>query len=144
MIGIVLFLIIAVAAFNVVSMMVMVVADKKADIAILRTIGMTPNRIVKLFFYQGITIGITGIVIGTILGVTLALNIESVISAVEAILGFKFFPQDVFYINRFPSEVHLNDVITVAISAFFLVVIASIYPAKRAGKLQISEVLNHE
>jgi lipoprotein-releasing system permease protein len=98
MIGIVLFLIIAVAAFNVVSMMVMVVADKKADIAILRTIGMTPNRIVKLFFYQGITIGITGIVIGTILGVTLALNIESVISAVEAILGFKFFPQDVFYI----------------------------------------------
>jgi len=144
MIGIVLFLIIAVAAFNVVSMMVMVVADKKADIAILRTIGMTPRRIVKLFFYQGITIGIIGIVIGTILGVILAFNIEPVIGTIESILGFQFFPQDVFYINRFPSEVHLNDVITVAVSAFVLVVIASIYPAKRAGKLQISEVLNHE
>ena len=144
MIGIILFLIIAVAAFNVVSMMVMVVADKKADIAILRTIGMTPGRIVKLFFYQGITIGIIGIVIGTILGVTLAFNIESVISTIESILGFKFFPQEVFYISRFPSEIHLSDVITVAMSAFVLVVIASIYPAKRAGKLQISEVLNHE
>ncbi|SGZ82592.1 Lipoprotein releasing system transmembrane protein LolE [Bathymodiolus thermophilus thioautotrophic gill symbiont] len=144
MIGIVLFLIIAVAAFNVVSMMVMVVADKKADIAILRTIGMTPRRIVKLFFYQGITIGIIGIVIGTILGVILAFNIEPVIGTIESILGFQFFPQDVFYINRFPSEVHLDDVITVAVSAFVLVVIASIYPAKRAGKLQISEVLNHE
>ncbi|MDC9715395.1 MAG: FtsX-like permease family protein, partial [Gammaproteobacteria bacterium] len=144
MIGIILSLIIAVAAFNVVSMMVMVVTDKKADIAILRTIGMTPKRIVKIFFYQGVTIGIIGIIIGTILGVALALNIESVIGAIESILGFQFFPQDVFYINRFPSEIHLNDVITVAISAFILVVIASIYPAKRAGNLQISEVLNHE
>ncbi|SFV86822.1 Lipoprotein releasing system transmembrane protein LolE [hydrothermal vent metagenome] len=144
MIGIILSLIIAVAAFNVVSMMVMVVTDKKADIAILRTIGMTPKRIVKIFFYQGITIGIIGIIIGTILGVTLAFNIESVIAGIESVLGFQFFPADVFYISRFPSEIHLSDVATVAIGAFILVVLASIYPAKRAGKLQISEVLNHE
>lgn len=144
MIGIILSLIIAVAAFNVVSMMVMVVTDKQADIAILRTIGMTPKRIVKLFFYQGITIGIMGILIGTILGVALAFNIESVIAGIELVLGFQFFPEDVFYINRFPSEIHGLDVIKVALGAFILVVLASIYPAKRAGKLQISEVLNHE
>jgi lipoprotein-releasing system permease protein len=144
MIGIVLSLIIAVAAFNIVSMMVMVVTDKKADIAILRTIGMTPKRIVKIFFYQGITIGVVGIVIGVILGVALSLNIESVVSGVESILGFQFFPKDVFYINRFPSEIHNMDVIKVAIGAFILVIIASIYPAKRAGKVKISEVLNHE
>jgi predicted lysophospholipase L1 biosynthesis ABC-type transport system permease subunit len=103
---------------------------------------MTPKRIVKLFFYQGITIGIIGIVIGTILGVLLALNIEAVIGVIESILGFQFFPKDVFYISRFPSEIHLDDVIMVAIGAFILVVLASIYPAKRAGKLQISKVLS--
>ncbi|HIM54242.1 MAG TPA: lipoprotein-releasing ABC transporter permease subunit [Gammaproteobacteria bacterium] len=144
MIGIILSLIIAVAAFNIVSMMVMVVTDKKADIAILRTIGMTPKRIVKLFFYQGITIGVVGIVIGVILGVALSLNIESVVSGVESILGFQFFPKDVFYINRFPSEIHLADVIKVTAGAFILVILASIYPAKRAGKVEISKVLNHE
>ncbi|RUA05089.1 MAG: lipoprotein-releasing ABC transporter permease subunit [Gammaproteobacteria bacterium] len=144
MIGIILSLMIAVAAFNVVSMMVMVVTDKKADIAILRTIGMTPKRIVKIFFYQGITIGIIGIIIGTILGIALALNIEVVIAGIESILGFQFFPADVFYISRFPSEVHLVDIIKITFGAFILVVLASIYPAKRAGKLQISEVLNHE
>ena len=144
MIGIVLSLIIAVAAFNVVSMMVMVVTDKKADIAILKTIGMTPKRIVKLFFYQGITIGIVGITLGVILGVLLSLNIESVVSGIESILGFQFFPKDVFYINRFPSEIHLSDVITVAVGAFVLVILAAIHPAKRAGKVEIAKVLNHE
>ncbi len=115
MIGIILSLIIAVAAFNIVSMMVMVVTDKKADIAILKTIGMTPKRIVKLFFYQGITIGIVGITLGVILGILLSLNIESVVSGIESLLGFQFFPKDVFYINRFPSEIHLSDVIKVAV-----------------------------
>lgn len=144
MIGVILSLIIAVAAFNIVSMMVMVVTDKKADIAILRTIGMTPKRIVRLFFYQGITIGIIGIAIGVLLGIVLSLNIESVVSGIESILGFQFFPKDVFYINRFPSEIHLADVIKVTVGAFVLTVFASIYPAKRAGKVEISKVLNHE
>jgi len=144
MIGIILSLIIAVAAFNIVSMMVMVVTDKKADIAILRTIGMTPKRIVRLFFYQGITIGVVGIAIGVLLGIALSFNIESVVSGVESILGFQFFPKDVFYINRFPSEIHLADVIKVTVGAFVLVILASIYPAKRAGKVEISKVLSHE
>jgi len=144
MIAVVLSLIIAVAAFNIVSMMVMVVTDKKSDIAILRTIGMTPKRIVKIFFYQGLSIGLIGIVVGTALGLLLALNIESVISGIETILGFQFFPKDVFYINRFPSVIQLNDVLSVVIGAIVLAVIAAIYPARRAGKVNISEVLRHE
>ncbi|MBE8190167.1 MAG: lipoprotein-releasing ABC transporter permease subunit [Candidatus Thioglobus sp.] len=144
MIGIILSLIIAVAAFNIVSMMVMVVGDKKAEIAILRTIGMTPKRIVKIFFYQSLIIGIIGIIIGVILGLLLAQNIEVIIQAIESILGFKFFPDDVFYINRFPTDIQLKDVLQVGIGAFILVVIASIYPAKRAGKVEIAKVLNRE
>ena len=144
MVAVVLSLIIAVAAFNIVSMMVMVVTDKKSDIAILRTIGMTPKRIVKIFFYQGLSIGLIGIVVGTALGLLLALNIESVISGIETILGFQFFPKDVFYISRFPSSIQLNDVLSVVIGAFVLTVLAAIYPARRAGKVNISEVLRHE
>jgi len=144
MIAIILSLIIAVAAFNIVSMMVMVVTDKKSDIAILRTIGMTPKRIVRIFFYQGLSIGFIGITVGTILGIILALNIESVISGIESLIGFQFFPKDVFYINRFPSKILMSDVISIILGAFVLVIIAAIYPARRAGKVNISEVLRHE
>ncbi|MFP6775488.1 MAG: lipoprotein-releasing ABC transporter permease subunit [PS1 clade bacterium] len=144
MISIVLSLIIAVAAFNIVSMMVMVVTDKKADIAILRTIGMTPKRIIKIFFYQGLCIGLVGILIGVILGVALSYNIESVVSSIESLLGFQFFPKDVFYIDRFPSEVHIKDILVVAAGAIGLVFLASIYPAIRAGKVNIAKVLSHE
>ena len=144
MIAIILSLIIAVAAFNIVSMMVMVVTDKKSDIAILRTLGMTPKRIVKIFYYQGVSIGLIGIGLGTILGLLLAVNIESVISGIESIIGFQFFPKDVFYINRFPSKILPSDVISIILGSFILVIIAAIYPARRAGKVNISEVLRHE
>ncbi|MBC8411918.1 MAG: lipoprotein-releasing ABC transporter permease subunit [Rhodobacteraceae bacterium] len=144
MIAIILSLIIAIAAFNIISMMVMVVTDKKSDIAILRTIGMTPTRIVRIFFYQGLSIGFIGIVIGTVLGIILALNIEFVISGIESIIGFQFFPKDLFYISRFPSKILLSDIVSIVIGAFLLVIIAAIYPAKRAGKINISEVLRHE
>ena len=144
MIAIILSLIIAVAAFNIVSMMVMVVTDKKSDIAILRTLGMTPKRIVKIFYYQGVSIGLIGISFGTILGLLLAANIESVISGIDSIIGFQFFPKDVFYINRFPSKILPSDVISIILGSLFLVIIAAIYPAKRAGRINISEVLRHE
>jgi lipoprotein-releasing system permease protein len=144
MIAIVLSLIVAVAAFNIVSMMVMVVTDKKSDIAILRTMGMTPNKIVKIFFYQAVSIGLIGIFIGVALGLLLASNIEWVISAIESILGFQFFPTDVFYINRFPSVIKAGDIFNVTIGSFILILLAAVYPARRAGKLQISEVLRYE
>jgi lipoprotein-releasing system permease protein len=105
---------------------------------------MTPKRIVKIFFYQGISIGLIGITVGTGLGLLLALNIESVISGIESIIGFQFFPKDVFYINRFPSKILLSDVLSIVFGAFILVILASIYPARRAGKVNISEVLRHE
>jgi len=105
---------------------------------------MTPRRIVKIFFYQAVSIGLIGIFIGVVLGLLLASNIEGVVSAIESILGFQFFPTDVFYINRFPSEIKMSDVANVAIGAFILVLIAAIYPARRAGKVQISEVLRYE
>jgi lipoprotein-releasing system permease protein len=83
-------------------------------------------------------------VLGLILGVLLSLNIENIVSGIESVIGFEFFPKDVFYINRFPSDIHLNDIIKVAIGSFILVILASIYPAKRAGKVAIAKVLNHE
>jgi lipoprotein-releasing system permease protein len=144
MIAIVLSLIIAVASFNIVSMMIMVVTDKKSEIAILRTIGMSPKRIVKIFFYQGLSIGLVGILIGVILGTILALNIETVVSSIESVLGFQFFPKDVFYIDRFPSEVHIKDIFMVVVGAIILVFISSLYPAFRAGKINIAKVLSHE
>ena len=85
-----------------------------------------------------------GISFGTILGLLLAANIESVISGIESIIGFQFFPKDVFYINRFPSKILPSDVISIILGSLFLVIIAAIYPAKRAGKINISEVLRHE
>ena len=93
---------------------------------------------------QGISIGLIGITVGTGLGLLLALNIESVISGIESIIGFQFFPKDVFYINRFPSKILLSDVLSIVFGAFILVILASIYPARRAGKVNISEVLRHE
>ncbi len=141
MIGVILSLIIAVAAFNIASMMIMVVTDKKSEIAILRTLGMRSGRIVKLFFYQGMSIGFIGIVIGLILGVLLSLNIGDIVSGIERIFGFQFFPTDVFYINRFPSDIHLMDVIQVTLGAFILVILAAIYPAKQASKVNIAKTL---
>ena len=144
MIAIILSLIIVVAAFNIVSMMVMVVTDKRSDIAILRTIGMNPDRIVKIFFYQAVSIGLIGIFIGVVLGILLAINIEVVVASIEYIFGFQFFPADVFYINRFPSDIKISDIVNVAIGSFTLVLLAAIYPARRAGKIQISEALRYD
>jgi lipoprotein-releasing system permease protein len=144
MIAVILFLIIAVAIFNIISTTTMVVNEKRTDIAILKTIGMTPKRIIKIFFYQALTIGAIGISIGVILGIILAINIGSIVNFIELIIGFKFFPDDVFYINRFPSEIQLYDIITIIIGTILLVIIASIYAAKNAGKVKIAELLNNE
>jgi lipoprotein-releasing system permease protein len=144
LIAIILSLIIGVAVFNIISMMVMVVTDKTSEIAILRTMGLGESNIVKIFFYQGLIIGITGIVIGVILGLLLAVNIESIVAGLESLLGFKFFPEDIFYINRFPSKILLSDVLYIALGSLVLVCISAIYPAKQTKKVDIAKVLSYE
>ena len=144
MISLILFFIIAIASFNLISMMIMVVTDKKDDIAILRTIGMTPNSIMRLFFYQSLLISLLGIFIGTLLGILLSINIETIIAFVETLFNFNLFPTDVFYISTLPSSLQLGDVMATILLALVLCVLAALYPAKKASQTNISQILRHE
>ncbi|WP_077531468.1 lipoprotein-releasing ABC transporter permease subunit [Vreelandella utahensis] len=144
MIGLLLMFIVAVAAFNIVSALVMVVTDKKADIAILRTMGMTPAGIMAVFVIQGGVIGVGGTLIGTGLGVLLALNISSVIEWVESVLSMQFLSADVYFISYLPSELQLNDVLIVGGAGLAMSLLATIYPAWRASRVQPAEALRYE
>ncbi|MBK1646528.1 lipoprotein-releasing system transmembrane subunit LolC [Thiocapsa imhoffii] len=144
MMSIILFLIVAVAAFNIVSTLVMVVTDKQADIAVLRTLGASPGRIMGIFMVQGTTIGLIGTIIGMILGVILAINVEPVVAGIERLLGVHFLDPAIYYISALPSDVHLSDVLTVGAAAFLMSVLATIYPAWRAARTQPAEALRYE
>lgn len=144
MMFIVLTLIIMVAAFNIVSTMVMVVTDKQKDIAVLRTIGGTPGSVQAIFIVQGLIIGTFGAILGVIGGVTISLNIDVIVPFIENIFGFKFFPADIYYISKIPSDLHWEDVWTVSGLAFVLTLLATIYPARRASKIQPAEALRYE
>lgn len=141
---ILLFLIVAVAAINIISTMVMVVTDKRADIAILRTMGMPPSGIMKVFFVQGVTSGIIGTVIGGVLGVLTVLNLGSIIGFFEGVFGFEFFPADVYVINGFPAELRLNDVLVIVLGSLFISMFATIFPAWRASKVEPADALRYE
>jgi lipoprotein-releasing system permease protein len=141
---VILLLIVAVAAFNIISTLVMMVSDKQSDIAVLRTLGASPSSILKIFIIQGTIIGFVGIVIGVITGVWLATNIETIVPAIESMLGHKFLSADVYYISDLPSDMHWNDVVTISIVAFVLCLLATIYPALRAAKIQPAEALRYE
>lgn len=144
MIGLLLTVIIAVAAFNIVSTLVMVVTDKHADIAILRTIGATPRSIMGIFIVQGLAIGIIGILIGLVLGVILALSISDIINFVESLLGIQFLDSNVYFINYLPSRLDWGDVRDIVLAAFVLVFLSTLYPAWRAARIQPAEVLRYE
>ncbi len=137
-------LIVAVAAFNIVSTLVMVVTDKQADLAILRTLGITPRSVMAIFMVQGTIIGLVGVLLGTVGGVTLALNIDVVIPWLEGLLGVQFMPAEVYYINKFPSELHWGDVVKIVLISFSLSVLATFYPAWRASRTQPAEALRYE
>ena len=141
---VILTLIVAVAAFNIISTLVMAVSDKQSDIAVLRTLGASPRSILKIFIIQGVVIGIIGIMIGVLGGVWMALNIETLVPALEKILGFKFLSPDVYYISDLPSDMHWNDVILVSLVSFVLCLLATIYPALRAAKILPAEALRYE
>jgi lipoprotein-releasing system permease protein len=140
----ILFLVVAVALFNLVASLVMAVNDKQADIAILRTFGMEPNRVMRIFMIQGSIIGIFGTLVGVILGVLLSLNIETIVPAIEHTFGFKVFPADIFYISEVPSDLHWGDVWWIAAAALVFSVLATIYPARRAAAVQPAESLRYE
>jgi lipoprotein-releasing system permease protein len=141
---VILMLIVAVAAFNIVSTLIMMVTDKQADIAILRTLGMTPTDIMAIFMVQGTLIGLFGTLLGIIGGVSLALNVETIIANIEQILGYQFLPADVYYISNLPSDLHWNDVTIIGITAFVLSLLSTIYPSWRAAKIRPAEALRYD
>jgi lipoprotein-releasing system permease protein len=137
-------LIIVVAAFNIVSSLMMAVKDKNADIAILRTLGASPGGITKIFLIQGTVIALLGTLLGVIGGVSLALNVETVVPFLESLLGFKFLAKDVYQITDLPSELRIPDVTTTATVSFLLTLLATIYPSYRAAKVNPAEALRYE
>ncbi|QQS55049.1 MAG: lipoprotein-releasing ABC transporter permease subunit [Candidatus Competibacteraceae bacterium] len=141
---VILTLIVAVAAFNIVSALVMVVTDKQADIAILRTLGATPLSIMGIFIVQGITIGLVGTLLGLAGGVALATHVDVVVPFIERLFGVKFLAPDVYLISDLPSQVQWGDVTTIGLLAFGLATLATLYPAWRAARTQPAEALRYE
>jgi lipoprotein-releasing system permease protein len=141
---IILTLIVAVAAFNIVSTLVMLVTDKHADIAILRTLGATPGSILQVFVVQGALIGVIGTVAGVVLGMLLGYNVDTVVPFIEQVLGFKFLAKDVYYISDLPSDVQLGDVMTIGLVSLLLSFVATLYPSWRASRVDPAEALRYE
>lgn len=141
---VILTLIVAVAAFNIISTLIMMVTDKQADIAVLRTIGASPLSIMAIFMIQGTLIGVIGIVLGMISGVWLALNVETLVPAIEELFKVKFLSPDIYYISELPSDLHWGDVLVIGLVAFLFCVIATIFPAWKAANTQPAEALRYE
>jgi lipoprotein-releasing system permease protein len=141
---IILSLIVGVAAFNIVSTLVMVVQDKQADIAILRTLGATPRSIMAIFMVQGSIIGVVGTLFGVVFGVLLALNVEQLVPVLEALTGHQFLSPDVYYISDLPSELKASDVFRISMLSLALGLLSTIYPAYRASRVNPAEALRYE
>jgi lipoprotein-releasing system permease protein len=144
MMFLILLLIVAVAAFNIVSTLVMAVQDKRADIAILRTLGASPRSIMGIFIVQGTLIGVIGLLAGVVLGVAVALNIDVVVPFIERLLGMQFLAKEVYYISELPSDMHWSDVGTISAVSFVLTILATLYPSWRASRTQPAEALRYE
>jgi len=141
---IILSLVIAVAAFNLVSSLVMLVNDKQADIAILRTLGISPRSVTGIFMVQGVIIGLVGILIGVVCGVLLAINVPGLAKWVEATFNVQILSPDVYYISEVPSDMHWSDVGWIVSIAFVFCLVATLYPAWRAARTQPAEALRYE
>jgi lipoprotein-releasing system permease protein len=141
---VILLLVVAVAAFNIVSTLVMVVKDKQADIAILRTIGARPSSILKIFVTQGSIVGLGGTLGGVVLGVLVASNLEAIVGFVEAAFGIKFLAADVYFISDLPSDLHYSDVVRIGLIAFVLALVSTLYPAWVASRTSPAEALRYD
>lgn len=144
MMFIILTLIIAVAAFNLVSSLVMTVTNKQADIAILRTLGAQPSSIMKIFMVQGMTIGLCGTLLGVALGCLIAVNIPTIVPFIEHVLGIRFLPPSIYFISELPSDLKLLDVIKIGAIACVLSVLATLYPSWQAARVRPAEALRYE
>ena len=144
MMFVILVLIIAVATFNIISTLMMMVTDKQADIAVLRTLGVTPKDIMKIFIIQGAALGGAGIVLGVAGGVGLAGNIDTIVAGIEHFLQLKFLSPEVYFISELPSDLHWTDIFVTAGAAFLFAVLATLYPAWRAAQTQPAEALRYE
>jgi lipoprotein-releasing system permease protein len=141
---IILLLVVAVAAFNIVSTLVMVVKDKQADIAILRTVGAAPRSILSIFVTQGVAIGVIGTLSGVLLGVLISVNLEALIHGLEAVLGLHFLDAKVYFITDLPARVEWSDVLQISLTAFGLCCLSTLYPSWRAARTQPAQSLRHE
>ncbi len=144
MMSLILSLIIGVAAFNIVASLVMVVTDKTNDIAVLRTLGMRPAGVVKVFFVQGAVIGWAGVALGVLLGVLVAIDVPTIVPALEQFFGFQIMPGDVYYVTEIPSELEVRDVLVISVAAFVLTSLATLYPARRAALVNPAAALRYE
>ncbi|MEA9759831.1 lipoprotein-releasing ABC transporter permease subunit [Xanthomonas campestris pv. raphani] len=142
--GILLSLIVAMGAFNLVSSQVMLVTDKQADIAILRTLGLSPDGVMQVFMVQGSLIGFMGTIMGVIGGIVLTLNLERILGAIEAVFSVKLLPEDVYYITGLPTDMQTQDVVVITVVALVMSFLATLYPAWRASRTQPAEALRYE
>jgi lipoprotein-releasing system permease protein len=144
MMSLILLLIVAVAAFNIVAALVMVVNEKRSDIAILRTLGLERRGIVQAFLTQGLVIGAIGTLLGVLLGFVVARNVDTIVPVLERVFGFHFMDPTVYYITAIPSELRAGQIVTIGVIAFLMTVLATIYPARRAAATEPAEALRYE
>lgn len=144
MIGLLLFLIVVVAAFNIVSSLVMLVTDKKSDIAILKTFGASPKLIMQVFMVQGMIIGVIGTVVGTALGIALALSVNDIVVGISSVFGVSLFDGSVYPVDFLPSQIQLTDVLVIMTASFMLSFLMTIYPALRASRIEPAQTLRYE
>jgi lipoprotein-releasing system permease protein len=137
-------LIVAVAAFNLLSSLVMAVKDKQSDIAILRTLGAGPREIARIFLVQGALIGVIGTLLGVAGGILIAYNVDVIVPFIEGLLGVHFLPREIYFISALPSDPQMGDIATIGLTSLVLSLLATLYPSWRASRLQPAQVLRHD